>query len=207
LKKIDAYAPGLYSRDKIDKVYEIFIFTLILESLENIDARFSVYDYQGNPSNVFIFRGAPGLIYTPTTKAGFVSIEYNGNRYELHNGLRVIGKSNVLHELDICILDKKEADRCRLNRINPRYSKIRMLIECKYYGSYMPIALGREFIGLSSEIAIRIKAFISNNNNQDLLKLISRYGCTGKFDLQITNGRAMRSFIGWMATELENTLK
>jgi hypothetical protein len=191
---------------RTEKIYEIYILTLILRALNSIGAMCDARDSHDNQTNRLILRGAPGLIYSPTTNASFIDITYNNERYELHNGIRVMGKSDILHELDICILTKREAERCRFHSVNPSHTKIRLLIECKYYGVDLPLRIGREYLGLSSEFQVRVKTLVSNIEDVNILKLLNSH--RGTFTSHVYTGAQnnVEEMVGWVANELRNSL-
>lgn len=143
----------------------------------------------------------PGLIYS--SGPGFIYFVRNGTAYELHSGARVLGKSTVLHELDVCILTNEEAVRCRQSRSNPRGVKIKLVVECKYYGQTLPLRLGREYIGLGNEFGCRVKTLASNDRSDEVQRLLSCHKGTSNFE--VIPGTENR-FISWLETELMQVL-
>ena len=61
------------------------------------------------------------------------------------------GSSGALHEADVAVLPRSEAAACRLNKVEPRASSAVWTIECKFYTTPLPLAMGRSFIGLCAE--------------------------------------------------------
>src|SRR5205823_490877 len=178
----------------------------VLRALGEIGANLEPRDSNDRPTGQIDFRLAPGLIYNPTTAPGFVLIDYDNSQYELQNGLRVLGSSKVLHELDVCILDRNHADRCRRLGIDADSSAVRFLTECKYYGANLPLHLGREYLGLGSEFSLRVKTLVANKASPEVHTLVKRHRGTTHFHLTSANPRNVNQFVGWLATELKHSL-
>ncbi len=155
LAQIRATGASLTSASRAEALYEGFAFACVVEALTRLGARFELRDQNDAPTNAAVFRTKPGLIYSPEPHT-FVLVGLAGSEYELHTDVRVLGRSQVLHELDVALIDRTEGERCRQGRILPRQTKVRLLIECKFYGRTLPLHLGREFLGLSSEFPLRV---------------------------------------------------
>ena len=154
----------------------------------------------------FDFRLSPGYIFSPTTSSSFIHITYGNKEYELHNGVRVLGKANVLHELDVAIIERDEAIRCRQNNIHPRQAKVKFLAECKFYGADLPLHIGREFLGLCSEFNVRVKSITSNVGSNNIHKLLTSHRQTENFNLTPLQPDKIDIFIKWMTNELRQVL-
>ena len=206
LRSLARTAPVLSRQTAIWKLYEIFILACLTRALRNIGARLEPRDYRDRQTNSLEFRLGPGLLYSPTTTPGFIFVEYQGTEYEIHNGLQVLGRSKVLHELDVCLVERNEAERCRFSRTNPRQSKTRFLAECKYYGSTLPLSLGREFLGLKSDFSLRIKTIVSNVGSDEVHTLVTKHKATENFDISPIKPRNVERFVQWLANELRQIL-
>lgn len=206
LASLGATSPVLQSQARVDKVFEIFVWSCVLRALRQMNASLSVRNSSGVVTATMEFRLGPGLIFNPTSTPGFVKIGFQGKEYELHSGLRVLGRSKVLHELDLCILKKSAADRCRRNRINPDSSSLHFLAECKFYGSSLPLSLGREYLGLTSEFSIRVKTLTANQASPEVHRLVKSHKGTTHFDFAPSNQTSIDHFVGWLATELKHSL-
>lgn len=206
LRQLGADSPMLQSRARTDKVFEIFAWSCTLRALRDIGATLSARNCVDQPTSTLDFRLAPGLIYNPASAPGFVLANYHGKEYEVQNGLRVLGSSKVLHELDICILNRAHAQRCRRASIDPDSGAVRFLAECKFYGDSLPLSIGREYLGLSSEFSIRVKTLAANQTSPEVHTLVKRHRGTTHFDLTPSNATGINQFIGWLATELKHSL-
>src|SRR6185295_3159892 len=103
----------------------------------------------GAPAAQLLFRTGPGQIYSrvqPYTHG--VLLFRNRPALELHIGVRVEGQSGVLHECDVLVLPRAEAQSCRALRVAPRSSKAQIAIEAKFYATPLGVDLGRSFMGL-----------------------------------------------------------
>jgi hypothetical protein len=154
-----------------------------------------------------IFRMGPGTLAAPSSMPGFILINYAGRQYELHTDLRVGGKSKVLHELDVCIIDRQEAQQCRQNNKDPKVSCVKLLAECKFYGDTIPLHLGREYLGLCNEFnpTKRGKTLVTNVENPEIKLLLKKHNCTGN-PMVAPMSPVTPGFIGWLEVELKQVL-
>lgn len=206
LAAIGASAPTLISSARADKLYEIFVMSCVLRALDRIGATLEARDSSDNPTDILVFRLGPGLIYNPASTPGFILIRYEGKEYELQNSLRVGGTSRVLHELDVCILDRRHANQCRRNQVDPNSQGVKFLAECKFYGASLDLSLGREYLGLGSEFQMRVKTIVSNIHSDDIRTLVRKHGGTTNFTVSPLQPAKVETFIGWLAKELEHAL-
>jgi hypothetical protein len=194
------------TRTAVHKIYEIYILSCVIKSLKILGCDLETRDSNDQPTSYFDFRLSPGYIYSPTVSSSFILISYNNNEYELHNGIRVLGQTNVLHELDVAIITRDEAMRCRQNNVQPRQSKIKFLAECKYYGAGLPLNLGREYLGLCSEFKVRVKSLISNVGSDNNHKLLTGHRQTENFNIEPSNPENVDMLIKWISNELRQVL-
>lgn len=205
--QVGAAGASLNAASRAYSLYEGFVFSCVVEALARLNAQLQVRDHDDNPATILVFRTKPGLIFTPGAPYTFVHVQLPaGREYELHSTLRVEGRSKVLHELDVALVERAEAVRCRQAGVSPRSSKVKLLAECKFYGRSLPLHLGREFLGLSSEFSIRVKTIVSNVRSDQVGKLITSHRGTENFDVSpMDPGRVLR-FVEWLAKELEQVL-
>ena len=81
---------------------------------------------------------------------------------ELHVGIRVQGRSGVLHECDLLVLPVDEANLSRTRHVAPRGTRSLLAVECKYYASHLSLYLARGFHGLHSDLGLKYPFFIAN---------------------------------------------
>jgi hypothetical protein len=203
---LGANAPALMSRARVEKLYEIFVLSCLARALRQLGAVLSPRDSSDRPTSNLVFRLGPGLIWAPTSAPGFIHVSYKGQEYEIQNGVRVLGVSKVLHELDVCLIERNEAVRCRRNRINPVQARIKFLAECKYYGDSLPLGLGREYLGLSSEFSLRIKTIVSNVSSDEIHNLVTKHKGTENFEVSMIKPNNIEQFVQWLANELRQVL-
>lgn len=207
LQQLSATSPGFISRAVSPKLYEIYVLSLLVRSLDMLGATFQVRDSQGRPSSSLRFRLAPGRIYSPASASGFILVNYNGSQYEIHNGVRVSGTSRVLHELDVSLLDHTRAERCRQAREDPSARDVICLIECKFYGGDLDLHLGREFVGLAKEFSVQVRGLASNESSSSVAKLIKKHKGTEHFALSPLNLSYVDDrFVPWLAEQIRHAL-
>lgn len=207
LMAIATHAPVLSSIARTDKLYEIFVLGCVVRALLQIGATLEARDSNDNPTATLVFRLAPGLIYNPSTAPGFIHVTYQGEEYELQNSLRVCGRSKVRHELDVCLILRREAERCRVAGIDPSQASLRFLAECKYYGHSLPLHLGREFIGLCAEFSLRIKVIVSNRSSDEIHTLVTKHKGTENFNITPLYPNQVDIFVNWLANEFRQVLR
>jgi len=206
LGSIGTTAPALMNQGTTPKLYEIYVLTLLVRALDTIGAQLQARDSHGNPTNDLRFRLGPGRIYNPTTTPGFIHVRYNGNEYEIQNGVQVTGRSGVLHELDISLIDHALTTKCRQTHRDPSSKDVHCLIECKFYGADLKLHLGREFVGLTKEFSVKVRTMASNLAHHGIRTLILKHGGKEKFDLSPLNPSYVARYVPWLAEELAHIL-
>jgi hypothetical protein len=157
-------------------VYENFIWALCLSAARQHGATITYESVLGRRSNTLVFRTAPGAIYSTTNDYTHAVMRFPGAPVlEAHVGIKVTGRSRVLHECDVAVLYKEEAELCRTEQVHPRSSKVLIAIECKFYTSAIQLHLGRGFLGLTSDIYRKHRYFVTNSHSQSVIKLISHH--------------------------------
>ncbi len=207
LAGIGASAPILKQPGVAPKLYELFVFACVLTALKRTNAILTPRDQADKNTKTLVFRMGPGTLAAPASAPGFVLVNYSGQEYELHTDLRVAGSSKVLHELDVCILERQEAQRCRQTGKDPKVSSIKLFAECKFYGDTIPLHLGREYLGLCQEFnpTKRGKTLVTNVDNSEIRLLLRKHNCTGNPRV-IPAAPATQGFIGWLEVELKQML-
>jgi hypothetical protein len=171
-----AIRPSLTAGSAADDLYEAYLFTLVISAAKAEGGSITYRCINGGFPNPFIFRTSPGYIGSRQHNYGYAEIEFTGCPIlEAHVGIRVSGHSNVLHECDISVLLKDEADLCRAgpDLIAPRSSKIVIAIEAKYYTRDVPLHLGRSFLGLTRDLSADRVFFVANRSGRSVEKLLS----------------------------------
>src|SRR5262249_18750834 len=79
------------------------------------------------------------------------------------------------HECDVAVIDRQEAMLCRAEQVHPRASKVLIASECKFYTAAVQLALGRGFLGLTSDIHRNERYFVTNGQSASVTKLIAHH--------------------------------
>src|SRR5438132_4543534 len=118
-----AAATGYSSASATNDLYENYIWALCLAAARQHVALVRYEGYDERPTSSLVFRTSPGAIYSTAQPYTHATIEFPGcPPLEAHVGIRVTGKSRVLHECEVAIVDKDEARLCRANQVHPRSS-------------------------------------------------------------------------------------
>lgn len=170
-----AVGSSLSTSSNVSDIFEAYSFAIVIRAARTEGAAISWRDVYGNSPSVFVFRTSPGFIYSKTRTYCHAVIEFPGKPpLEAHIGVRISGRSKVLHECDVAVLLQSEADACRYLESSPRSSQVLLAIECKFYATPLPLSLARAFIGLVSDLSVKGQSiFVTNNNSDSLERFLS----------------------------------
>lgn len=169
-----AISSSLTSSSDTSDIFEAYVFSLILEAAQTEGATITYRDVRGNTPRDFIFRTSPGYIFSTAQNYTHAIILFpNMAPLEVHVGVRVVGKSGVLHECDVAVIEQIEAETCRQRQVPPRSSKVRIAVECKFYSTPLQLHLARAFIGLTTDLSVIKPIFVSNSSSDSLEKLLT----------------------------------
>jgi hypothetical protein len=170
-------------------LFEAYLFALSVEAAESIGLTPWFETRSGHRTRQLFLRTSPGNIYSHAVDYTHAVLELdNVPPLELHVGIYVAGKSTVVHECDVCMLDRAEAARCRNEGLHPRSSKVKFAVEAKFYGSPLGIALAREFTGLCADLSATHTSFVSNTTAENVARLLSHRSGVGAFHPDVTPG-------------------
>jgi hypothetical protein len=163
--------PGSYQlvNQVEEKAYEAYVFGLCLRAVRELGATPTLRGISATPAP-FIFRGAPGSIYSSYRNYGYASFNLNGHEFEIHAGVEFTGSSGMTHELDVCIMRAEDANACRARPDNPPAASIFGAWECKFYDSTLQKHLARAFVGLVDDLGTnyRLAGFCSNQDHPQM---------------------------------------
>jgi hypothetical protein len=168
--------PSLRSSDAVSDIYEAYLFSLVLDAGRVEGATISLHCIHGGPPTPFVFRTSPGYLNSRIRNYGYAQLDFIGcPSLEAHVGIRVSGHSGVLHECDISVLIKDEADVCRSRAENvaPRSHKIVIALEAKYYTTDLALHLGRGFLGFTRDTSTHNPFFVINRDARSIERLLA----------------------------------
>ncbi|MGD0088427.1 MAG: hypothetical protein ABSE73_00745 [Planctomycetota bacterium] len=169
-----AITPGLALGAASSDIFELYVFSLVIEAAESEGASISFSDFGGSLPTTFTSRTSPGEIWWTSQPYTHALITFPQKPpLEGHLSIYLSGKSRVLHEADISVIHQAEAVACRQNSSSPRSPKALLAIECKHYTSPLPLGLGRAFIGLRSDFSARYCYFVANTDSASISRLLS----------------------------------
>ena len=202
ISNIGIMAPQLRNKRVTEKVYEIYVMSCLMRAFKNLGGELEARDENDHQTTNLVFRLAPGYIYSPATRSGFVFIKLGDDEFEIQNSLRVKGYSGILHELDISLIERPIAQILRDSKVHPSYLNVIFLFECKYYGKNLPLHLGREFLGLISEFDCRIEVLVAKQDGDMVRRMVSAHRGTVVLNLKPKGGRDEQRFIRWLENEI-----
>jgi hypothetical protein len=215
LGSINSATAVYLNRNTGDSAYAGYIFTLVLRAVQRLaDANSIRLDsaqsgpQQPPPPTIFVIRGSPGALHSTTQDFGYALFCYKGTDYEIHLGAQYRGSSTVLHEFDISIVPKEDADESRLRQIPPGPGKASAIFECKFYDENLGLDLGREFVGLRSDFTSVPMARLVTNSDSESVALYLKKNNRPKLSRRIEPGNPGMEdeFIYAVADELRNSL-
>ena len=120
-----AISPYLTTASAANDVFEAYVFSLLLEAARTETATISFEDVNGKTPNIFTFRTTPGFIFSTAQDYTHAVITFSGRPpLEAHLGVYVEGASGVLHECDVVVVDRSEAQACRVSQASPRSARV-----------------------------------------------------------------------------------
>lgn len=187
-------------------IYENYIWALCIEAAREKGAKISYETVSGKTPSQLIFRTSPGNIFSTAHEYTHAVLDFdNCPKLEVHVGIRVLGKSRVLHECDVAVLYRDEARFCCEENVHPRAARVLIAAECKFYTSALQLHLGRGFLGLTRDIHAKERYFVTNSHSESVAKLIRHYQAEWDFGvvpskkeanaLKMRFERAFRNFI------------
>jgi hypothetical protein len=133
-------------------LYEAALLTIAVEAARLAGGQDLLTNDGVSPASPIMFRRGPGNLWSPGFTFASVGFPDAGKRLEIHLGVYVAGASGVAHECDVALVDGVECDRSRAALIHPRRTRVIAAIEAKHYLASPGIDIGREFLGLGSEL-------------------------------------------------------
>ena len=200
-----ALSPSLISVSQANDAYELYLFSLVVQAAVDADARVFYETVSGKPATELRVRTTPGRIYSTTHDYTHAVLRWDRSApLEAHVGVRVRGKSFVLHECDVAVLERREAELCRRDQRDPASSKLKLAVEAKFYSSTLPLHLAREFMGLGLDLSGGEKCFVSNSASVTVAQLLAWRTQVGHANfLTVPNtdiGNRLRAFFGHVFT-------
>ncbi|WP_218079750.1 hypothetical protein [Anthocerotibacter panamensis] len=198
--------PNLTTRSAVFDLFEAYVFSFLVEAAKSEpNVNIDYIDTDGKKATTFTFRTSPGQIFNGLYTHAEITFQRK-RPLEAHVGVRVSGISKVLHECDVLLLEKNEAEFCRNNNVSPQSSKAILAGECKHCSPRnFGIKLAREFLGLTSDFSKNCKYyFIYNTTSQSVEELLAHH----------KNGRWFRyvvpdhlTDVDLLKSEFRNTIK
>jgi hypothetical protein len=203
----DAIHPSFSTRSASHDLYEAYIFSLVLraarvEGATSIQYRCS----RGGTPQEFVFRTSPGYLNSLSQNYGYAQVNFDRcPEIEVHAGVRVEGNSGVLHECDVSVLFKEEADLCRAGVIRaPRSSKVVLAVEAKFYSVDLSLHLGRGFLGLCTDFSADSLFFVINRSSESIEKLLAHHNCAWENMIEPENKISVFRFFDALRSTFKN---
>ena len=172
-----AHAPVAFAGQAND-AFEVYTLALVLRAAAEEGAAIGFEARSGisNPSPLK-FRPAPGSVFAPSPDYSYATIHFAPRLdFEAHIGIYVTGVAGVTHECDVAVIHASEGRFCRQTRVHPRRAKAILTAECKFYAGRLSIALGREFLGVTADLGVDGRFFVSNSDSPTVDRILAHHG-------------------------------
>lgn len=164
--------------------FEGYTFAIVVKAARAAGATVTFESNQGKPTNKLIFRTSPGYIFSQKRAYTHAVIEFpNCPSLEAHIGVMISGKSKILHECDVAVIERNEARVCRTDMVHPRVSKVPLAVECKFYASSLGLGSARGYLGLVEELTKENRWLVTNSTSDNAEKMITYHKADWEFDL------------------------
>jgi hypothetical protein len=193
--------PSLTNSSRGSDLFEAYLLTLIVEAARSEGGSVTYETVNGATPTQFFFRTSPGHIYSRLHPYTHAVIDF-GTRppLEAHLGILVAGRSNVLHECDVAVLDRTEAQECRRNRTEPRSRTLAISAEAKFYTTALGLDLARSFVGLISDLSTSFPCFVANTTSVSAMRLLAASKNRHWYDLVMVGQASTDNLRSFFAT-------
>lgn len=165
----------IQTESHLQNLFKFYTFIVVLKAAANEGAQIHYQNVLNETPKHLIFRNSSSKIHGSHHPYTHAVIEFpNKPALEVHLGVKLQGRSWVLHDCDLLILHEQEAYLCRTKKREPRPSRVILMAESKYYTSILKLDLARSFLGLVSDLRIRGDCyFITNTTSPAAAKLLT----------------------------------
>lgn len=179
-----AYGMNYSAASDANDVFEGYALAIVVKAARAAGATVAFETNEGAATTNLIFRTSPGDIFSPKKKYTHAVIDLpRSPPLEAHIGVKVSGKSGVLHECDVAVIDRHEARVCRTGNVHPRASKVLVAAECKFYASTPQLGLARGYLGLVEELGKQDRLLVTNTTSNSAEKMVAYHKAGWEFDL------------------------
>lgn len=155
-------------------LFKSYVLSIVLEAIQNEGGSIQYKNASEEAPQRLVLRKKPGSL-SGTHPYTHALIEFpNKPRLEVHLGVKVQGRSGVLHDCDLLVLYYKEAAACRLLNREPRHSQVILAVKCQHSTSELKMELAGAFMGLASDFRYEGGSyFVSNSESEAVAKLLT----------------------------------
>jgi hypothetical protein len=168
--------------DKYYDLYEAYLFALVVDAARTVvltvGGSVTFEDGTGTTVRDVVLRTSPGRMDGPNaTRYTHAVVHVDGSQtrdLEIHLGVYFAGSQRIPHECDIAVVLRAEGERARTNGVYPRASQLRLALEAKYRESSLRLAVGREFLGLRSQMRPDCSYLVTNSVGPKVARMLNK---------------------------------
>jgi hypothetical protein len=176
-----AASVNLTLTDKYYDLYEGYLFALVVDAARAVVTNVGTVTFEDGAEDAVqdvVLRTSPGRMDGPKARRYTHAVvdlgDPQGRDLEVHLGVYFAGSQRVPHECDIAVVLRSEGRRARANAVYPRASQLRLAFEAKYRESNLRLAVGREFLGLRSQLRGDCCYLITNSEGPKTARMLSK---------------------------------
>ena len=179
-----SYGTNYSAASAANDVFEGYTLAIVVRAARAAGASVVFETNNETVTSNLVFRTSPGDIFSLRRPYTHALIELpNCPALEAHIGVKVSGRSGVLHECDVAVIDRNEARVGRASKVHPRASKVLIAAECKFYSSTLQLGLARGYLGLAEELSKQHRWLVTNTTSDSAAKMVAYHKAGWEFDL------------------------
>lgn len=156
-----AAVPGATQR-RGDDLYESYAACVAAEAAMLGGGAVAIHEPDCRPARALLFRRGPGVLRTSTQSFTHFCVTVGGWKcLEIHQGVKIRGRSGVEHEADVSLIHHAAADKSRITCESPHWRHVPLAIEAKFYSAPISLPVVRGAMGLASEFSYKRVALVA----------------------------------------------
>lgn len=190
---VQAWETSNLNLKKVRSLYNLYVFTLVLEAAESEGAEITYWDRKGQIELPPQFRTGPHGIHEDNYI--YAQAYFSSRRYlEVHINTRITGKSKIEYECAIAVLRRKSARAGRVREKSPSRRNLLFAIECEFHPESIQLNTAQALLGLIDDLTTSPKGrnlYVVNSSIVDaVMQFLDRHDV--KYHHRLIPGNASR---------------
>ncbi len=190
-------AVSLTAESDASDLFEAYLFVLLLDAARAEGANIKFENVDGRQASLITLRTSPGQIWWNTKPYSHAVLSFAAKpELEAHLGIYVLGRSRVMHEADVAVLLRSEAQRCRDRRAVPRKTELIASVECKFSADILALRVARGFVGLAVDFSTESTFLVTNSRSESVAQFLTHHKRQWQIDIAPPNGPSIARIKG-----------